>query len=122
MAYDANQVPFENVGLRPQILIPSGAASVDNALRRDYVLEQAIAWLKGIRLTPGTVPGGNGQLLSWQGELGGRYTLLRVTNLLSGGWEVGPGWTSNRAGLGELMWYTNPFPAPLEFYRLQVGF
>jgi hypothetical protein len=56
------------------------------------------------------------------GEVGAWYTLLRATNLLNGSWEAAPGWTPNQPGLGGPMWYTNPIRAPVEFYRLRVGF
>ena len=118
IAYDANQVPFEDVGIAPQVMIPPGSASVDNALRRDYVLEQAMAWLKSVKLDIARTSAGSGLVISWPGETNQWYTLLRTTNLSRSEWTLAPGWTSNRLGTAGLMIYTNTLPRPFEAYRI----
>ncbi len=120
LGYDAQQVPFEDVGIFPDFALPV-SGSYDEAAQRDFVLERAIAMLKTPVLTVHRLPG-NAVGVAWNGDVNNRYTLLRTTNMAHPVWEVAPGWNANRQGTAGTMWYTNTQPnSPIEAYRLQVS-
>jgi len=116
---DTDQVPFEDTGIAPHLAMVPGPASYNDALQKDYVLEQATFLLRRPRLAINTLPG-NRFVISWPADPGGLYTLLRSTNLADPLWRLAPGWTSNRPGVSGVMSYTNTQPGPVEAYRLQL--
>jgi len=121
IVYNSDQVSFEDTGIAPQVAMAPGESSYDDAQQRDFVLERAIAWLRRPTLVAHPVQTAGGVVVQWPGGVGSTYTLLRSTNLLSGPWLLAPGSSSNRAGSGAIMSYTNNSAAPQQFYRIQVG-
>jgi hypothetical protein len=51
IGYTADMVPFEDVGIVPQIAIAPGASSFNDSLQRDYVLERAMLSLNQPKLS-----------------------------------------------------------------------
>jgi hypothetical protein len=120
LGYTVEQLSFEDLGIAPALAMTPGAGSYSEALKRDYVSERAIAWVRRPQLSAHP-RNPAGLVVEWSAGPGSSYTLLRSTNLATAPWLLAPGWTSNHPGINGTMRYTNLAPTRLEFYRLLLG-